>query len=190
VALTLTAAVLLWAARPGPSTGGPDSAVVSACAWAAWVLGCYLLFSLSVAVLAAVARSPLLVRLAAAATPRLFRRIVAAALGVGVTATVLGGATPALADRPAHRASTASAATSTGRPATTADHDVGVVVGSGDCLWTIAAGQLGARATAPRIAARWPRWWHANRIVIGPDPDVLVPGERLLPPIPHPRSHT
>jgi nucleoid-associated protein YgaU len=57
-----------------------------------------------------------------------------------------------------------------------------VVVRRGDCLWTIAARQLGPAATDSRTAAEWPRWYSANRAVLGPRPDLLDPGQRLHPP--------
>jgi hypothetical protein len=51
-----------------------------------------------------------------------------------------------------------------------------VVVEPGDCLWTIAARNLGHTASNAEIAAEWPRWYAANRTVIGADPDLLLPG--------------
>jgi nucleoid-associated protein YgaU len=57
-----------------------------------------------------------------------------------------------------------------------------VVVRRGDSLWDLAARHLGPDASAADIAAEWPRWYAANRHVIGPDPDLLLPGERLVPP--------
>ena len=57
-----------------------------------------------------------------------------------------------------------------------------VVVRRGDTLWDLAARHLGPDATAADIAAEWPRWYAANRQAIGPDPDLLRPGERLVPP--------
>ena len=57
-----------------------------------------------------------------------------------------------------------------------------VVVRRGDSLWDIAARHLGADASAAEIATEWPRWHAANAAVIGPDPDLLLPGQRLLPP--------
>lgn len=70
--------------------------------------------------------------------------------------------------------------------------DTAVVVRRGDTLWDIAARHLGSAATVARVAAEWPRWYHANRAVIGPDPDHLEPGQQLRPPPPDllpPRSH-
>jgi nucleoid-associated protein YgaU len=57
-----------------------------------------------------------------------------------------------------------------------------VVVHRGDSLWDLAARHLGPDASAADVAAEWPRWYAANRQVIGPDPDLLLPGERLVPP--------
>jgi nucleoid-associated protein YgaU len=59
-----------------------------------------------------------------------------------------------------------------------------VVVRRGDSLWSIAARDLGPGASDAEVAAQWPRWWHANRAVIGPDPDLILPGTRLRPPPP------
>jgi nucleoid-associated protein YgaU len=52
----------------------------------------------------------------------------------------------------------------------------------GDTLWEIARVQLGPHATTADIAAEWPRWFVVNRRVIGDDPDLIYPGERLVPP--------
>ena len=61
-----------------------------------------------------------------------------------------------------------------------------VLVRPGDCLWAIASRQLLAAGTpAPSdaaIAQAWPRWWAANRLVVGDDPGLLQPGMRLSPP--------
>ncbi len=61
-----------------------------------------------------------------------------------------------------------------------------IVVLHGDTLWTIAARHLGADATVEQIAQEWPRWWAANKHVIGPDPDRILPGQHLQPPRPRP----
>ncbi|TDW95490.1 LysM domain-containing protein [Kribbella pratensis] len=62
---------------------------------------------------------------------------------------------------------------------------VRVVVRKGDSLWSIAARELGPRATADAIAARWPDWYATNRQVIGNDPDLILPGQVLrIPPAP------
>lgn len=64
--------------------------------------------------------------------------------------------------------------------------DVHVVV-PGDTLWDIAGKYLAARdgghpPSAAAIAKEWPRWYAANRVIIGGDPNLLFPGERLQPP--------
>jgi nucleoid-associated protein YgaU len=57
-----------------------------------------------------------------------------------------------------------------------------VRVERGDSLWRIAARHLGPAATTPQIAREWPRWYAANRAVIGPDPDRIRTGQLLTPP--------
>ena len=54
-----------------------------------------------------------------------------------------------------------------------------VVVAPGDSLWSIAAADLPVGAPGARITARWHAVYAANRSVIGPDPDLLEPGQRL-----------
>jgi hypothetical protein len=56
------------------------------------------------------------------------------------------------------------------------------VVVPGDCLWQIAADRLPAPATDVRVAAAVDRWYARNRAVIGPDPDLILPGTRLEQP--------
>lgn len=58
----------------------------------------------------------------------------------------------------------------------------GLVVTRGDTLWDIAASSLQPGATDAEIAVHWPRWYEANRSVIGPDPNLLRPGQILQPP--------
>lgn len=66
---------------------------------------------------------------------------------------------------------------------------VRVVVRKGDSLWSLAARELGPRATADAIAARWPDWYAANRHVIGNDPDLILPGQVLRIPPALPGDH-
>lgn len=65
-----------------------------------------------------------------------------------------------------------------------AEHGVAdeVVVRRGDTLWDIATRHLGPDSGAAEVAAEWPRWYAANRGVIGEDPDLLLPGQRLVAP--------
>ncbi len=58
----------------------------------------------------------------------------------------------------------------------------GVVVHRGDTLWAIAARDLGPDATDAEVAAHWPRWFAANREVVGSDPDRILPGQVLSRP--------
>lgn len=62
------------------------------------------------------------------------------------------------------------------------------VVLRGDRLWHIAADRLLAEGhqapTDAEIAAAVHAWWRTNASVIGPDPDLLLPGQVLLPPSP------
>jgi nucleoid-associated protein YgaU len=62
------------------------------------------------------------------------------------------------------------------------------VVVRGDCLWHIASDRLlaehGRTPTDGEVAAATRAWWQANAEVIGPDPDLLLPGQVLSPPDP------
>ena len=53
--------------------------------------------------------------------------------------------------------------------ASTAPGPAVVVVRRGDTLWGFAGPE-------------WPRWYAANRAVIGDDPDLILPGQRLVVP--------
>ncbi|MFJ6312276.1 LysM peptidoglycan-binding domain-containing protein [Pseudarthrobacter oxydans] len=79
---------------------------------------------------------------------------------------------PGLLAAPAHRAAEWEAG----------HRDEGVTVHAGDTLWDIAARHLGPGVSDLDIAHQWPRWYVANRGVIGQDPDVLLPGQILQPP--------
>jgi nucleoid-associated protein YgaU len=60
------------------------------------------------------------------------------------------------------------------------------VVLRGECLWSIAEDDLrvrtGVEPARAEVAAAVQRWWTANADVIGPDPDLLLPGQVLHPP--------
>jgi nucleoid-associated protein YgaU len=128
-------------------------------------------------------------------------------LGLGVAAPVMGAAWPAFA--PVASAATPGAADAPDWPVAVAGADPvpdwptgnesapeaatepiesGRVVVHGDCLWHIAAdsllGELGRLPTDGEIAAAVDAWWSANAEVIGPDPDLLLPGQVLRPPGP------
>jgi nucleoid-associated protein YgaU len=59
-----------------------------------------------------------------------------------------------------------------------------VLVKPGDSLWLITAQRLGPTATDGQIAVGWPYWYRRNRPVIGRDPNLLRPGQRLAVPTP------
>ena len=62
------------------------------------------------------------------------------------------------------------------------DRVVELVVHRGDSLWSIAARHLGPAATTSQIDAEWHRWFAANRLVIGDDPNAIRPGQVLSSP--------
>jgi len=55
-------------------------------------------------------------------------------------------------------------------------------VRAGDCLWLLAAKQLGSTASDSDIANQTKRWYSVNRSVIGSDPDVIAIGSLLTIP--------
>ncbi len=58
-----------------------------------------------------------------------------------------------------------------------------VVVQAGDTLWDIAAQERGLAANDhAAIAAAWPELYEANRDVVGSDPSLIVPDQRLTVP--------
>ncbi|MBM6400912.1 LysM peptidoglycan-binding domain-containing protein [Phycicoccus sonneratiae] len=69
-----------------------------------------------------------------------------------------------------------------GRGPAARDADGVVVVHRGDTLWSVAARHLGPGASDAEIAEQWPLWYAANRDVVGPDPDLLLPGQVLRAP--------
>ena len=66
-------------------------------------------------------------------------------------------------------------------PRTSTTH-AAVVVVAGDTLWDIARRHLPPGASDADVAHAWPQWYVANRTLIGPDPDRLLPGMRLRVP--------
>jgi hypothetical protein len=75
-------------------------------------------------------------------------------------------------------------------PRRAAEREPLVTVRAGDSLWSIAAAHLGPDATSAQIAAQWPRWYARNRGVIGDDPTLIRPGQRLRPPDEHATDRT
>lgn len=68
------------------------------------------------------------------------------------------------------------------QPRPTVEPESVVIVRRGDSLWSIVARHLGPEASDLDIARSWPRWHAVNRHLIGPDPDLLIPGQQLHPP--------
>jgi hypothetical protein len=68
------------------------------------------------------------------------------------------------------------------RPGQGGAPDGAVVVHRGDSLWSIAARHLPPGAAAADIERTWHRWYATNATVIGHDPNVILPGQILLPP--------
>jgi LysM repeat protein len=64
-------------------------------------------------------------------------------------------------------------------PRTAGVPDDTVTVRRGDSLWSIAARHLGSGASDQEVALAWPRWYAVNADVIGQDPDLIHPGQRL-----------
>lgn len=143
--------------------------------------------------------------------PPAVRRLVLAACGLtlaGVVATPAAGGTRqpheeplaglALPDRVTGATPTRSPAPGgRGRPAAVRaappGRDLTVVVSSGDTLWALAARSLtggaeGAEGAGPAaIDRRWRALYRANADRIGPDPDLIRPGQRLrVPPLESP----
>ena len=205
----------LAAHRPGGQAGDdPTSLVVLAAAWVSWALSCYLLAGVAVAAASHLRRMPAASpRLAALVVPASLRRLVAGAVGASATAMVVTVLpTAAWADRPAPPAPAATAspldwpglATPSATPVrhlpapaiglVSPPHHRGsprhdeLVVRPGDSLWSLAARRLGPGAPATAIAAEWPRLYAANRAAIGPNPNLIHPGQRLAPPAPDERT--
>ena len=57
--------------------------------------------------------------------------------------------------------------------------DRAVLVEAGDSLWSLAIEGLPVGADAAAVTAAWHRLYARNRAVIGSDPDLLRPGQRL-----------
>lgn len=137
------------------------------------------LLQLSVAcwVLVAICVSRSSSRLARALTPALMRR----ALFAGAAGAL--AITPVHAERvtlPAHHQ--LDGLRLPDRPVMSAANPQSVVVRPGDTLWAIAARSLPPGATNSEIASACARWYATNRAVIGADPDLIHPQQRLTPP--------
>ena len=64
-----------------------------------------------------------------------------------------------------------------------------VTVHAGDSLWELAAADLGNGASPAEVDRHWRALYVLNRPVLGPDPDLIHPGQQLrLPPPPEETS--
>lgn len=195
----------LAAAQRTADTVGPDALVVAAAgllAWLAWAWGCLGLVLTAAStvpgLLGGVARLASRVVLPAGA-----RRGAAVLLGLGLgVAAPLAGIPPlpvsvaaaapgGVPDWPAETAAPSPDATDRAGvpdwPDAPAPADGTHVVLRGDCLWHIAEARLLERPGPPpsdaEIARAGQAWWTANADVVGPDPDLLLPGQVLRPPV-------
>jgi hypothetical protein len=110
-------------------------------------------------------------------------RLVLAACGIALAGASPAAATPGAPHVDPHDA--AAAVLLTGLPLP--DRPVGddaVVVRAGDTLWALAERALPPGADDGAVTARWHRIYHLNRDLIGPDPDLIQPGQRLRLPRP------
>lgn len=192
--------VLVWVASaplsavraPGPAMLD-DLLAVSAAAGAglclAWLaLGMLLAVAVAVPALASDTVATLAVHL----TPPLARRLVAGLLGATVVGVAPAAATAVAPLAPAGVTSAAMSPTSDVRPPAppeldrpAAGREERVVVRRGDTLWDLAAASLPPPRSEARTARAWPRWYAANRAVIGANPHLLHPGQVLhAPPAP------
>lgn len=199
----LTDAVL--AAQETADTAGAEALLLAAAgllAWGVWTWGAVgLLLTAASALPGALGRAAdLLTRVV---LPGAARRAAALALGLGLGLTApVGGTALLVVPAPAAAAGPTTAAVPDWPAAATPDRGAAAVpdwpaapvapaagshvVVRGDCLWDVAAARLADRlgrpATGAEIALATHSWWVANGEVIGPDPDVLLPGQVLRPP--------
>jgi hypothetical protein len=221
-AATVAAVVLArMRARLGSGTEMPaaETAVATVAQWALWILADYVVAVIGVAAALALCGQPRqrLLRVA----PALLRPVLGAVFGVALTAAPAAAASPSpvpaaagpavttdpldwsatpgglgAIDTAAARVSRAAVSHQSGRsPPGRAPAIRTIRVAAGDCLWSLAARELAARHVGSRpadIARAWHRWYAANRASIGPDPDLLRPGELLHVPAtsrqPHPSN--
>lgn len=203
--LTVASAVL--AAEVGPALTAPGAAhptfealLVRVCAGAALLAMAWWWLAASAVVVEAmthrVGRTP--------GVPVVLRRAVLLGCGVAVAAAVAApvGATPG--DLHEDRTSGSSSLAGLPYPDRAAGAPVGaittvgpprdrvvrpgrpparaVTVRPGDTLWGLARAELGRDAEDAAIAERWRQIYAANRAVIGADPDLIHPAQRLRVP--------
>ncbi len=186
--------VILWTLPdlPGPGTPGAasfDRLLVRGCALA--VAGCALWWWLVTTIVVTSAVHRLGVARPRSVVPPSARRWVLAACGLAVVA---GGLSPAQATPgPLHQDDRALDGLSLdglplperptgGLPRAPLPSGEHVTVRPGDSLWRIAAASLRPGAGDVAVTVRWQGIYQRNRHVIGADPDLIRPGQRLLTP--------
>lgn len=126
------------------------------------------------------------------AAPPALRRALLAGLGVLLAGAVPGPVFAAVSPGGARPDALAPSAGPTPLPVPVRPGDgrppSRVVVRHGDTLWALAACRLPDDAGQARVLAGVQRWYARNRAVIGPDPDLLLPGQRLRPGTPSHRT--
>lgn len=183
---------------------GIDVVVLAAAGAACWLALTWLVVALAASAAASLPGrcGSVAGRVAGATIPPSARRLVALAVGFAVIATP--GVTPATASPlPPSQVSTTTPdldwPVTSGPPVTPVNQAsrkpstpaepravrsaADVVVQPGDSLWSIARQHLPAGGDDSQTAAEWPRWYAINRAVVGSDPDLLLPGQRLHPPV-------
>ena len=187
-AVTAGALGLLAGVRPvlvaGPGAGF-DPVLVWGCALVAAATTCWLWAVATVVTADAVRGHPTLRRGVPSGVRRAVLVLCGAAVAGGLAAPALaGGERPAgphvlaglrLPERVAVVHPAAPHATRHATPGAVPEPGGSVVVVPGDTLWDIAARRLGA-------AGSWPAIYALNRDVIGPDPGLITPGQRLTLP--------
>lgn len=125
------------------------------------------------------------------ACPPTLRRALLAGLGVALVTTPVQAQTVHASRATAAKAPTRTTTPEPGLPVP--ERPLGgasrpaLVVRPGDNLWRLAETHLPDSARAPEIAQRVEILHRTNRKVIGPDPDLILPGQRLV--VPTPGSH-
>ncbi|GAW50416.1 MULTISPECIES: LysM peptidoglycan-binding domain-containing protein [unclassified Nocardioides] len=158
-----------------------DRLLLLVCAGAALVAVAWLWLVTSIVVVEALRGLPRPVP----GVPGPLRRLVLTACGVAVLAGLAGPAHASTAeDHRDHTPQTAAVviaglplpdrAVAPKRPAVEV-----VEVAPGDTLWAIAQRELGPTADDAAITARWHEIYELNRAVIGADPDLIRPAQRL-----------
>lgn len=111
--------------------------------------------------------------------PQAWRRLVllacGTALAAGLAAPATASADRGLAGLPLPDRATGGPA----EPAASAETPDAVLVRPGDSLWALAAARLGPHASAAEVDRAWRVLYRLNRPVVGPDPDLIRPGQQL-----------